>query len=78
MPREFAERWQLEDAQLTAPHVADPISHLYTRTPRPLQLVIGMDLAHLAPALLDTYRDQHGFVQLFTCAFASRLVAAGN
>ena len=78
MPWEFAEKWQLEEAQLTTPHVANPSSHLYTRTPRSLQLVIGIDLAHLAPALLDTYRDQHGFVQLFTSAFASRLVAAGN
>ena len=78
MPRAFAESWQLEEAELTTPHLGHPDTHLYTRTPRQLQIVIGQDLAHLGPFLLTSYRDQHGFVQVHSCPFSGRLVAAGN
>ena len=64
VPQHFAEKWGLEEAQLTKPDAVNPNNHLYTRTSRPLQLVIGMDLVHLAPALVDSYQDEHGFVQL--------------
>ena len=43
VPRGYAEHWGLEEAELTTPHVGDPNTHLYTRTPRQLQVVIGMD-----------------------------------
>ena len=56
----------------------DPNTHLYTRTPRQLQVVIGMDLAHLGPHVISSYRDEHGFVQVYSCPFSGRLVAAGN
>ena len=74
VPRHFAENWGSEEAQLTTPDAANPNNHLYTRTSRPLQLVIGMDLAHLAPALIDSYRDEHGFVQLFQCSFDAEIM----
>ena len=78
VPRHFAEQWQLEEAELTTPHTLDHNTHLYTRTPRQLSIVIGQDLAHLAPTLLTSYKDQHGFVQIHSCPFSGRLVAQGN
>ena len=37
-----------------------------------------MDLAHLAPALANTYIDQHGMMQVWWCSFTNRFVASGN
>ena len=37
VPRHFAEKWSLEHAQLTTPHVGCPNTHLYTRTQDPFK-----------------------------------------
>ena len=37
-----------------------------------------MDLCHLFPQLLDSYRDGHGVVDLHHCPFSGRIIACGN
>ena len=43
-----------------------------------MMLVVGVDLIHLFPQLLDSYHDEHGVVQLHHCFFSGRTVACGN
>ena len=47
VPRYFAEQWKLEEAELTTPHTLDHNTHLYTRTPRQLSIVIEIGRAHV-------------------------------
>ena len=56
----------------------NPHNSMYTRQPHRLMLVVGVDLIHLFPQLLDSYHDEHGVVQLHHCFFSGRTVACGN
>ena len=78
VPSAFAAHWKLEQQSVTKPDASNVHNHIYTRQSEKLQLVVGMDLAHLFPTLLDRYRDPHGIVQIFNCGFSGRMVAAGN
>jgi hypothetical protein len=44
----------------------------------PLGIILGQDLVHLAPALVDTVSDEHGRVDLWLCPLQDRLLVSGN
>ena len=43
-----------------------------------LMAIIGQDLYHLQPTIVDSYIDTHGRVDLWYCKFKDQLVASGN
>ena len=43
-----------------------------------LQGIIGQDLCHLQPTIVDSYTDTHGRVDLWYCSFMDRLLVSGN
>ena len=78
VPTAFANHWGLEQQGLTQVDPTNPHNSMYTRQPHRLMLVVGVDLIHLFPQLLDSYHDEHGVVQLHHCFFSGRTVACGN
>ena len=44
----------------------------------PLTVILGQDLFHLHPALVDSLVDIHGRVDLHYCALADKLLVSGN
>ena len=43
-----------------------------------LQIILGQDLVHLAPTMVDSYVDEHGRVDLWLCPMQGRLLCSGN
>ena len=78
VPTAFASYCSLEQQGVSQVNPTNPDNSMYTRQPHRLMLVIGVDLIHLFPHLLDSYRDSHGVVQLHHCLFSGRTVACGN
>ena len=78
VPTAFATHWGLEQQGMTQVDPTNPHNSMYTRQPHRLMLVVGVDLIHLFPQLLDSYHDEHGVVQLHHCFFSGRTVACGN
>ena len=46
-PKTFATLWKLQDHNVTQPLLLEPTNHLYTRSQSKMQMVIGLDCAHL-------------------------------
>ena len=78
VPVGFANHWNLEEQSMTRLDPSNPGNALYTRQSQRMMLVVGMDLCHHFPQLLDSYRDDHGVVQLHSCPFSGRIIACGN
>ena len=78
VPIEFANHWNLEKLEVTKTDPSDPSSALYTRQPQRMLLVVGLDLYHYFPPMLDSYKDKHGLVSLHHCPFSGRILACGN
>ena len=70
VPVAFANHWNLEQLEVFKPDPSDSSSALYTRQPQQMLLVIGLDLYHLFPPMVDAYRDKHGMVSLHQCPFS--------
>ena len=64
VPIKFANHWSLKNLEVVKPDPSDPSNALYTRQPQRMLLVIGLDLYHYFPPMLDTYRDEHGLVSI--------------
>ena len=43
-----------------------------------LQIILGQDLVHLAPTMVDSCVDEHGRVDLWWCSMQGRLLCSGN
>ena len=43
-----------------------------------LMVIMGMDLYHLQPTLVDSFSDQHGRIDLWLCPMQDRLLVSGN
>ena len=43
-----------------------------------LSVILGMDIHHVRPKLIEEFSDQHGFVSLFACSLSSKLILCGN
>ena len=78
VPIEFANHWNLKKLEVVKPDSSDPSSALYTRQPQRMLLVIGLDLYHHLPPMLDTYKDEHGLVSIHRFPFSEHILACGN
>ena len=43
-----------------------------------LSIILGMDIHHVQPKLIDEFSDQHGCMSLFACPLSSKLILCGN
>ena len=69
----FASKYNLERAE--------PCSNgqsCLKKTPAKLSLILGMDLHHVAPKLVEQFSDKYGFMSVYTCSLSQKLITAGN
>ena len=50
----------------------------YVRGEGTLSLVLGLDLAHIGPVLVDTFSKKHGYIAVLDCPLKGGLLASGN
>ena len=43
-----------------------------------LSVILGMDIHHVRPKLIEEFSDQHGFMSLYACSLSSKLILCGN
>ena len=43
-----------------------------------LSIILGMDVMHWAPRLVDQFKDKHGFLALYACKLSKSLIPMGN
>ena len=48
------------------------------KSPAKLSLILGQDLHHVAPQLVEQFRDEHGSMGVYTCSLSQKLIMAGN
>ena len=48
------------------------------KSPAKLSLILGQDLHHVAPQLVEQFRDEHGSMGVYTCSLSQKLIVAGN
>ena len=77
-PRQFAAKHNLKKEGLTESCTEAEHEEQYTRPAAKLSIVLGLDLGHVAPKLIDTYSDEHGYMSIYYCPFDDKLIASGN
>ena len=48
------------------------------KPPAKLSLILGMDLHHIAPKLVEQFSDKYGFMSVYACSLSQKLIMAGN
>ena len=48
------------------------------KTPAKLSLILGQDLHHVAPQLVEKFSDKYGSMSIYTCSLSQKLITAGN
>ena len=43
-----------------------------------MSLIIGMDLPHVQPKLVEQFNDSHGFMAVYACSLSQKLITVGN
>jgi hypothetical protein len=74
----FAEKHKLNQAGLTSHCLEEGHEEQHVRSSAKLSIVLGLDLMHIAPKLVDTFTDQHGFMSVYYCSLMPGIVASGN
>ena len=46
--------------------------------PAKLSLILGQDLHHVAPKLVEQVSDEHGSMSVYTCSLSQKLITADN
>ena len=46
--------------------------------PAKLSLILGMDIHHVQPKLVDKFSEKHGFLGLYACSLSNTLIICGN
>ena len=57
-------------------HVKTEACHM--SAPARLSIILGMDVMHLGPTLVDKFQDRHGFLALYACKLSNSLIPMGN
>ena len=71
--KEFANKYNLERAE--------PCTNgqrCLMKPPAKLSLILGMDLHHVQPKLVEQFNDKHGFMGLYACSLSNTLITCGN
>ena len=71
--REFASKYNLEEAEPCAQGQS-----CLKKPPAKLSLILGQDLHHIAPRLVEQFRDEHGCMSVYACSLSQKLLTAGN
>ena len=70
--RKFASKYNLE---------TEPCANKQScikKSPAKLSLILGQDLHHVAPQLVERFCDEHGSMSVYTCSLSQQLITAGN
>jgi hypothetical protein len=60
---------------------AEPCAHgqsCLKKPPAKLSLILGQDLHHVAPRLVEQFSDKHGCMSVYACSLSQKLITAGN
>ena len=70
----FAQKYDLKNTGLSE-HSGQ---HCLLRPQAKLSIILGMDIFHVRPKLVEEFRDDHGFLALYACQLSNTLILCGN
>ena len=71
--KEFASKYNLDEAEPCAYGQS-----CLKKPPAKLSLILGQDLHHVAPRLVEQFIDKHGCMSVYACSLSQKLITAGN
>ena len=72
----FANKYGLKRAGLSEP--CSNGQHCLMRHHAKLSIILGMDVHHVQPKLVEEFKDQHGSLGLYMCSLSNSLILCGN
>ena len=75
-PQNFADKHGLDKHGLT--EACPEGQHRCMQPSAPLSIILGGDLGHIFPKIVESYEDTYGYLALYNCQLSGRLIAMGN
>ena len=73
--KQFVDKYQLQYKGLTEPCPGGQHKHLKPQAQ--LSIILGVDVMHIAPKLVKSFEDKHGYLALYACGLSDSLVVMG-